>query len=81
MFFHVYREPDMEVDSLSKYGLHTESMLWTMLASKDNLTQDFSNNFLKLIFFVGYIYISYQCKTVSAEHWGVEYNAQTTINN
>lgn len=39
--FHVYRELNMEVNSLSNDGLHIEVGLWTMLESKNNLVQEF----------------------------------------
>jgi hypothetical protein len=42
LFFHVYRELGMEINSLSQDQLHVEVGFWTMLESKDGLVQEFS---------------------------------------
>jgi hypothetical protein len=43
-FFHVHRELNMEVKSLSKNGFHMEVGLLKMLESKDGLVQEFSKS-------------------------------------
>ena len=70
-FFHVYRELNMEVNSLSKDRLSMEVGLWTMLGSKDGLVHEFLKSVF-LSFFCCWvyqwliIYIHDQCNVVTA---------------